>query len=206
MGYGYGFEGHIDKYYDTMGKAEELYEYFMEEAVKLYHEINRLDNVIPKPFFAIGTLEGVWEDRQEIRERFDNWMDVVRTRFSSIVTQSELYFVEFGNQWIVLPFDLSVIPYTYDTDFSTLVDILTEHSHGNMFGTSTNVPHFHDYCEYGNLKHEEMIKIFQKGLSNIEMVRNSKLELVEDLCDELREEFSSRKLLSEYEQLRWIGG
>lgn len=202
MGYGYGFEGHIDKYYDTMGKAEELYEYFMEEAVKLYHEINRLDNVIPKPFFAIGTLEGVWEDRQEIRERFDNWMDVVRTRFSSIVKQSELYFVEFGNQWIVLPFDLSVIPYTYDTDFSTLVDILTEHSHGNMFGTGTNVPHFHDYCEYGNLKHEEMIKIFQKGLSNIEMVRNSKLELVEDLCDELREEFSSRKLLSEYEKLR----
>ena len=202
MGYGYGFEGHIDKYYDTMGKAEELYEYFMEEAVKLYHEINRLDNVIPKPFFAIGTLEGVWEDRQEIRERFDNWMDVVRTRFSSIVKQSELYFVEFGNQWIVLPFDLSVIPYTYDTDFSTLVDILTEHSHGNMFGTGTNVSHFHDYCEYGNLKHEEMIKIFQKGLSNIEMVRNSKLELVEDLCDELREEFSSRKLLSEYEQLR----
>ena len=206
MSYGYGIEGHIDNYYDTMGKAEELYEYFMEEAVKLYHEINRLDNVIPKPFFAIGTLEGVWEDRQEIRERFDNWMDVVRTRFSSIVKQSELYFVEFGNQWIVLPFDLSVIPYTYDTDFSTLVDILTEHSHGNMFGTGTNVPHFHDYCEYGNLKHEEMIKIFQKGLSNIEMVRNSKLELVEDLCDELREEFSSRKLLSEYEQLRWIGG
>ena len=206
MGYGYGFEGHVDKYYDTMGKAEELYEYFMEEAVKLYHEINRLDNVIPKPFFAIGTLEGVWEDRQEIRERFDNWMDVVRTRFSSIMKQSELYFVEFGNQWIVLPFDLSVIPYTYDTDFSTLVDILTEHSHGNMFGTGTNVPHFHDYCEYGNLKHEEIIKIFQKGLSNIEMVRNSKLELVEDLCDELREEFSSRKLLSEYEQLRWIGG
>ena len=202
MGYGYGFEGHIDKYYDTMGKAEELYEYFMGEAVKLYHEINRLDNVIPKPFFAIGTLEGVWEDRQEIRERFDNWMDVVRTRFSSIVKQSELYFVEFGNQWIVLPFDLSVIPYTYDTDFSTLVDILTEHSHDNMFGTGTNVPHFHDYCEYGNLKHEEMIKIFQKGLSNIEMVRNSKLELVEDLCDELREEFSSRKLLAEYERLR----
>lgn len=202
MGYGYGFEGHIDKYYDTMGKAEELYEYFMEEAVKLYHEINRLDNVIPKPFFAIGTLEGVWEDKQEVRERFDNWMDVVRTRFSSIVKQSELYFVEFGNQWIVLPFDLSVIPYTYDDDFSTLVDILTEYSHGNMFGTGTNVPHFHDYCEYGNLKHKEMIKIFQKGLDNIEEVRNSKLELVEDLCDELRAEFSSRKLLGEYEKLR----
>lgn len=202
MGYGYGFEGHIDKYYDTMGKAEELYEYFMEEAVKLYHEINRLDNVVPKSFFSIGTLEGVWEDHQEIRERFDNWMDVVRTRFSSIVKQSELYFVEFGNQWIVLPFDLSVIPYTYDTDFSTLVDILTEHSHGNMFGTGTNVPHFHDYCEYAELKHEEMIKIFQKGLDNIEEVRNSKLELVEDLCDELRAKFSSRKLLGEYEKLR----
>lgn len=202
MGYGYGFEGHIDNYYDTMGKAEELYEYFMEEAVKLYREINRLDNSVPKPFFAIGTLEGVWEDKQEVRDCFDNWMDVARTRFSSIVKQSGLYFVEFGNQWIVLPFDLSVIPYTYDDDFSTLVDILTEYSHGNMFGTGTNVPHFHDYCEYGNLKHKEMIKIFQKGLDNIEEVRNSKLELVEDLCDELRAEFSSRKLLGEYEKLR----
>lgn len=202
MGYGYGFEGHIDNYYDTMGKANELYEYFIEEAVRLYREINRLDNVVPKPFFAIGTLEGVWEDKQEVRDCFDNWMDVVRTRFSSIVKQSGLYFVEFGNQWIVLPFDLSVIPYTYDDDFSTLVDILTEYSHGNMFGTGTNVPHFHDYCEYGNLKHKEMIKIFQKGLDNIEEVRNSKLELVEDLCDELRAEFSSRKLLGEYEKLR----
>lgn len=206
MGYGYGFEGHIDNYYDTISKAEELYEYFIEEAVKLYHEINRLDNVVPKPFFAIGTLEGVWEDRQEVRDSFDEWVDKVRTRVSEIVKQRGLYLVEFGNQWIVLPFDLSVIPYTYDTDFSTLVDILTEHSHGNMFGTGINVSHFHDYCEYVDLRHEDVIKIFQKGLSNIEMVRNSKLELVEDLCDELREGFSSRKLLSEYEQLRWIGG
>ena len=199
MGYGYGLEGHIDNYYDTMGKAEELYEYFIEETVKLYHEINRLDNVIPKPFFAIGTLEGIWESRQEVRDRFDDWVNKVRVRVNEIVKQRGLYLVEFSNEWIVVPFDLSVIPYTYDSDFSTLVDILTEHSNGNMFGTGTNVPHFHDYCEYGNLKHKEVIKIFQKGLSNIEMVRNSKLELVEDLCDELREEFSSRKLLSEYE-------
>lgn len=200
MGYGYGFEGHIDNYYDTMGKAMELYEYFIEEAVKLYHEINRLDNVIPKPFFAIGTLEGVWEGRREVRDRFDEWVEVERTRFSDIVKKSGLYFAEFGNEWIALPFDLAAIPYTYDADFSTLVDILTEHSHGNIFGTGTNVPHIHDYCEYGNLKHEEIIKIFQKGLDNIEIVRNSKLELVEDLCDELREEFSSTKLLKECEK------
>lgn len=206
MGYGYDFVGHIDNYYDTMCKAEELYEYFLDEAVKLYYEINRLDNIVPKPFFAIGTLEGVWEDKQEVRDRFDSWVDDVRARFSEIVKKSGLYVVEFGSEWIVVPFDLSVIPYTYDSDFSTLVDILTEHSHGNMFNHVTNVPHFHDYCEYGNLKHKEMIKIFQKGLGNIEMVRNSKLELVEDLCDELREEFSSRKLLAEYERLRWIGG
>lgn len=199
MGYGYGFEGHIDNYYDTIGKAEEFYEYFLEEVVKLYHEINLLDNVIPKPFFAIGTLEGIWESRREVRDRFDEWVNSVRTRFSSIVKQSGLYFAEFGNQWIILPFDLSVIPYTYDDDFSTLVDILTEHSHGNMFGAGTNVPHFHDYCEYGNLKHEEMIAILQKGLDNIEKVRNSKLEIVEDLSDDLREQFSSTKLLKECE-------
>ena len=202
MGYGYGFEGHIDNYYDTLGKAMELYEYFIEEAVKLYHEINRLDNVIPKPFFAIGTLEGVWEDKQEVRERFDEWVDRVGVRVREIVKKRGLYMVEFSNEWIILPFDLSVIPYTYDDDFSTLVDILTEHSHGNMFGTGTNVPHFHDYCEYGSLKYEEMIKVFRQGLNNIEKVRNSKLELVEDLCDDLREEFSSRKLLSEYENCR----
>ena len=200
MGYGYGFECHIDNYYDTMGKAEELYEYFIEEAVKLYREINRLDNVIPKPFFAIGTLEGVWEDKQEVRDRFDDWVEMERTRFSDIVKKSGLYFAEFWNQWIILPFDLSVITYTYDDDFSTLVDILTEHSHGNMFGAGTNVPHFHDYCEYGNLKHEEMITILQKGLDNIEKVRNSKLEIVEDLSDELREEFSSTNLLKECEK------
>jgi hypothetical protein len=199
MGGIYGFEGFVDSYYDTMGKAEELYEYFIEEAVKLYHEINRLDNVIPKPFFAIDTLEGVWESRQEVRDRFDEWVDKVRVRVSEIVKHSGLYMVEFSNEWIVLPFDLSVIPYTYDNDFSTLVDILTEYSHGNMFNNGTNVPHFHDYCEYGNMKHEDMIKVFQQGLGNIGKVRNSKLELVEDLCDELREQFSSSKLLKECE-------
>lgn len=158
-----------------------------------------MDNSIPKPFFAIGTLEGVWESRQEVRDHFDEWVDKVRARLSKIVKRHGLYMVEFSNEWIVLPFDLSAIPYTYDTDFSTLVDILTEYSHGSMFGTGTNVPHFHDYCEYADLKHEEMIRIFQKGLSNIEEVRNSKLEHVEDLCDDLREQFSSSKLLKECE-------
>ena len=198
MGKSWGFEQFVDNYYDTMGEADETYEYFIEEAIKLYRELNRMDNVIPKPFFAIGTLEGVWEERQEVRERFDEWFDKVRARVSEIVKQRGLYMEEFARVWIVVPFDLSVISYTYDYDFSTLVDILTEHSHGNMFGNGTNVPHFHDYCEYSDLKHEEMIKIFQKGLDNIEEVRNSTLELVDDLCDDLREEFSSRKLLQSY--------
>lgn len=165
----------------------------------MYHELNRLDNVIPKPFFAIGTLEGVWESRQEVRDRFDSWVDDVRARFSDAVKQGGLYMIEFGSEWIVVPFDLTVIPYTYDSDFSTIVDILTEHSHGNMFNNGTNVPHFHDYCEYADLRHTEMIKVFQRGLDNIDKVRNSKLELVEDLCDDLREQFSSTKLLKECE-------
>lgn len=199
MGHIYGFEGFVDNYYDTMAKAEDLYEYFLEEAVKLYRELNRMDNSIPKPFFAIGTLEGVWESRQEVRDRFDGWVDDVRDRFSDAVKQGGLYMVEFGSEWIIVPFDLTAIPYTYDSDFSTIVDILTEHSHGNMFNNGTNVPHFHDYCEYVDLRHTEMIKVFQRGLDNIDKVRNSKLELVEDLCDDLREQFSSTKLLKECE-------
>ena len=62
MGGIYGFEGFVDSYYDTMGKAEELYEYFIEEAVKLYHEINRMDNSAPKSFFCdwyIGRCLGI---------------------------------------------------------------------------------------------------------------------------------------------------
>lgn len=183
-----------------MYESFEPYEYFLEEAVKLYHEINRLDNVIPKPFFAIGTLEGVWESRQEVRDRFDGWVDDVRAMFSDSVKQGGLYMVEFGSEWIVVPFDLTVIPYTYDSDFSTIVDILTEHSHGNMFNNGTNVPHFHDYCEYADLSHAEMIKVFERGLDNIDKVRNSKLEFVEDLCNDLREQFSSTKLLKECEK------
>lgn len=193
----YGFEGHIDNYYDTMAKAEELYEYFLEESVKLYREINRMDNSIPKPFFAIGTLEGVWESRQEVRDRFDGWVDDVRDMFSDAVKQGGLYMVEFANEWIVVPFNLTVIPYTYDSDFSTIVDILTEHSHGNMFNNGTNVPYFHDYCECVDLSHDEMIKVFQKGLDNIEEVRNFKLELVEDLCEDLREDFSANALFED---------
>lgn len=197
MGHIYGFEGFVDNYYDTMAKAEDLYEYFLEEAVKLYRELNRMDNSVPKPFFAIGTLEGVWESRQEVRDRFDGWVDDVRARFSNAVKQGGLYMVEFANEWIVVPFNLTVIPYTYDSDFSTIVDILTEHSHGNMFNNGTNVPYFHDYCEYVDLSHDEMIKVFQKGLDNIEEVRNFKLELVEDLCEDLREDFSANELFDD---------
>ena len=197
MGHIYGFEGFVDNYYDTMAKAEELYEYFMEEAVKFYRELNRMDNSVPKPFFAIGTLEGVWESRQEVRDRFDGWVDDVRARFSNAVKQGGLYMVEFANEWIVVPFNLTVIPYTYDSDFSTIVDILTEHSHGNMFNNGTNVPYFHDYCECVDLSHDEMIKVFQKGLDNIEEVRNFKLELVEDLCEDLREDFSANELFDD---------
>lgn len=60
MGKSWGFEQFVDNYYDTMGKAEEIYEYFVEEAIKFYRELNRLDNSVPKPFFAIGTLDGIW--------------------------------------------------------------------------------------------------------------------------------------------------
>lgn len=60
MGKSWGFEQFVDNYYDTMGKAEEIYEYFVEEAIKFYRELNRLDNSVPKPLFAIGTLDGIW--------------------------------------------------------------------------------------------------------------------------------------------------
>ena len=195
----YGFEGFVDSYYDTMGKAEELYEYFIEEAVKLYHEINRLDNVISKPFFAIGTLEGVWESRQEVRDRFDDWVNDVRARFSEIVKKSGLYVVEFGSEWIVLPFDLSVIPYTYDNDFSTLVDILTD---GELRYNDCGYYGVYDFDEYSQEIYDESeaIEVFKRGLEQIKSIRNDKIPAVKKLCEELREQLDARKLFDDCEK------
>lgn len=180
-------------------KAEKTYIKFMNEVEKLYKELENLDNHIRVPFKVFWYLFDMDTASWEKQMRFGSWKTKVTLGFYEVVHSRGLNWSETHDGWVVLPFDLSVIPYTYDNDFSTLVDILTEYSHGNMFNNGTNVPHFHDYCEYGNMKHEDMIKVFQQGLSNIGKVRNSKLELVEDLCDELREQFSSSKLLKECE-------
>lgn len=56
-----------------------------------------------------------------------------------------------------------------------------------------------EYCE--NIPAEiDVAKTFEEGLNNIKEFRQSKLKFVEKVCDELREQFSVDKLLTDCER------
>lgn len=58
---------------------------------------------------------------------------------------------------------------------------------------------FGEYCE--NIPTEiDVAKTFEEGLNNIKEFRQSKLRVVEEVCDELREQFSVNKLLTDCER------
>lgn len=198
----WSMDDYIDYYYETAMEAERDYNDFIEVAIELYKELKEVDNIVFKNYkgLLLWSRELKSSDGKELNKQFEQWHVEFRHKVNESLKANGLSVIEPPSRFEILPFDLTVIPYTYDSDFSTIVDILTEHSHGNMFNNGTNVPYFHDYCEYADLSHAEMIKVFERGLDNIDKVRNSKLELVEDLCDDLREQFSSTKLLRECEK------
>ena len=100
----------------------------------------------------------------------------------------------------MLPFDPDVLPYSYYLDFDVLIEAVTEHTHGVSFGRAANPLEFNDYLKEAELDFNDISKIFQHVVRKVDDIWYEGLGNVDELCVELREQFSSAKLLKEYEK------
>lgn len=179
--------------------AKYVYENFMDKMSDFYFEMSRLNNTVKKPFIGFLTLFGADRMSDDERSRFDSWEKKKCQEFTNIVRKHGLYEVGFCDNWEVLPFDPGVLPYTYYFDFDNLIEAVTEHTHGVSFGRAANPLEFNDYLKEVELDFDEISKIFRYGVHKLDDMWCDGLGNVYELCNELREQFSSTKLLKECE-------
>ena len=94
----------------------------------------------------------------------------------------------------ILPFNANSLNRDYDGKFSTFVYVLTGRSHGGLFDDVDNIPDVHDYYERGELTYEEIIQVFYRGWQNVQEVRETKLGVMKDFCEQLREKAKELEL------------
>ena len=94
----------------------------------------------------------------------------------------------------MLPFNAGDLPYKYDLDVDTLVDILTAGELRYNDCVYYDVYEFDEYVkEIDN--ENEAIAVFKRGLEQIKLIREDKIPKVKALCEELRESLDARKLI-----------
>lgn len=175
------------------------YENFMDKMSDFYFEMSRLHNSVKKPFIGFLTLFGTDRMSDEERRRFDFWEKEKCQEFTDIVSNHGLYVESSCNDWEVLPFDPDVLPYSYYLDFDNLIEAVTEYTHGVSFGRAANPLEFNDYLRQVELDFNDISRIFRYGVYKLDDIRYEGLGNVEELCNELREQFSPSKLLKECE-------
>ena len=116
-----------------------------------------------------------------------------------VVKSHDLYVRKCHNHWEVLPYDINDTLYNDDTDFNTLCGILTQSCGGYTWGEPWDLLEFDEYCACIPEDYD-VAKTFEEGLNNIKKFRQSKLKNVENVCDELREQFNVDKLLTDCER------
>lgn len=95
---------------------------------------------------------------------------------------------------VVLPFNVGDLPYKYDLDVDTSLDILTD---GEL---RYNDCGYYDVYEFDDYMKEiddenEAVEVFKRGLEQIKLIREDKIPKVKALCEELRESLDTRKLI-----------
>lgn len=190
-----------NEYENNLELAEELYDEFLEEACELYNAIRKLDNEVRTPYRKIATLLDV--DYKDFTDyytgRFYDWANKVHGEVTDLVKSHGLYIKEVVNYWIVYPYDINDPRYNDDTDFNTLCGILTQSCGGYTWGEPWDLLEFDEYCACIPEDYD-VVAEFEEGLNNIKEFRQSKLKFVEKVCDELREQFSVDKLLTDCER------
>lgn len=177
-------------------KAEKLYNKFMTEVEKLYEELKNLDNYIPVSFRAFEWMLELETSSFEKQMRFMSWKTNLTLGFYEVVHSRGLNWCDTYDGWMVLPFNVGDLPYNYDLDISTLVDILTD---VELRYNDCGYYDVYDFDEYVNEIYDEneAIEVFKNGLERIKLIRNDKIQKVKKLCEELREQLDARKLFDD---------
>lgn len=175
-------------------KAEKLYNKFMTEVEKLYKELENLDNHIRVPFKAFWYLFDMETASFEKQMRFMSWKTNLTLGFYDLVHSRGLNWSETHDGWVVLPFSVGDLPYKYDLDIDTLMDILTD---GELRYNDCGYYDVYEFDEYAKEIHneDEAIEVFKRGLEQIKLIREDKIPKVKALCEELRESLDARKLI-----------
>lgn len=177
-------------------KAEKLYNKFMTEVEKLYEELKNLDNYIPVSFRAFECMLELETANFEKQMRFMGWRNKLTLGFYEVVHTRGLNWSETHDGWYVLPFNTGDLPYKYDLDVDTLVDILTN---GELRYNDCGYYDVYEFDEYMKEidDENESIEVFKRGLEQIKFIREDKIPKVKKLCEELREQLDARKLFDD---------
>ena len=168
----------------------------MVEVEKLYKELENLDNYIPVSFKAFEWMLELDVASFEKQLRFNSWKTNVTLGFYEVVQARGLDWNDVSDGWIVLPFGVRDLPYSYDLDVETLVDILTN---GEL---RCNDCGYYDVYEFDDYVKEiydenEAIEVFKRGLEQIKLIREYKIPKVNKLCEELLECLDTCKLFDD---------
>lgn len=168
----------------------------MTEVEKLYEELKNLDNYIPVSFRAFEWMLELETASFEKQMRFVGWRNKLTLGFYEVVYSRGLNWCDTYDGWIVLPFNVGDLPYSYDLDRDTLVDILTD---GELRYEDNEYYGLYDFDEYGREIYDEneAIEVFRRGLEQIKLIKNDKIPKVKKLCEELREQLDARKLFDD---------
>lgn len=192
----YRMDDYIDYYYETAMEAERDYDDFIELAIELHKELKELDNIIWKNYreFLLWSRNLLSSAGKELWRRYEKWNDDFRHDVYDLLKSYELDVIDTPYSWEILPFNPRLSNHEYDGEFSTLVNILTQQSHGDLFDDVDNIPDVHDYYEHGELSYEEIIQVFYRGCKNVQEIRETKIDKMKDFCEQLREKAKELEL------------
>ena len=117
------YEDYIDAYYESAMTAEKLYDRLIEVTLELQKWIDEIDNVVVKEYREALSW-GIYSNNKKIQKRFNEWKNEIESKVKSFIQSSELYMTEDTFQWVILPFDTSLLPYKYNGKFGALVTCL----------------------------------------------------------------------------------
>ena len=192
----WSMDDYIDYYYETAMEAERDYNDFIEVALELYKELNEVDNIVRKNYkgLLLWSRELKSSGGKELNKQFEQWNTEFRHKVYESLKANGLSVIEPPYCFEILPFDANILNCNYDNRFSTLVYVLTQQSHGDLFDDIDNLPDVHDYYEKGELTYEEIIQVFYRGWENVQEIRETKLGVMKDFCKQLREDVKELEL------------
>ena len=189
-------DDYIDWYYETAMEAERDYDDFIEVALELHKELKEMDNIVWKNYreLLLWSRNLLSSAGKELWRKFERWNDEFRHDVYEKLKSNELSVVDTPQCWEVLPFTENGWTRDYGGEFSTLINILTQQSHCDLFDDVDNIPDVHEYYERGELTYDEIIQVFSRGWQNVQLIKEVKLDKVKDFCKQLREDVKELEL------------